>query len=99
MNCKCDNCGYTCDSSELNEARDLDQRLDYPIGHPDCIEPEGECPKCGALAYADGTTESIEPVSEGANSTCSDCGVPVESVVGCPDGAEVCPDCFDSGAH
>jgi predicted nucleic-acid-binding Zn-ribbon protein len=47
----CDNCGYGCDKSELNDIRDLEQRLDFPIGHPDCIEPAGECPKCGCLSY------------------------------------------------
>lgn len=29
-------------------------------------------------------------------STCSDCGAEVESVIGCPDGAEVCSQCFDN---
>lgn len=38
-------------SKELDDAQDLDQRLDYPVGHPMCIEPAGECPECGALSY------------------------------------------------
>lgn len=50
--CVCDNCGHKCDISKLDEAKDLGERLDFPIGHPDCIEPAGECPKCGALSYA-----------------------------------------------
>lgn len=29
----------------------------------------------------------------------SACGAEVESVIGCPDGAEVCQDCFDMGMH
>lgn len=49
--CKCDDCSYTCDKTELSEVRDLERRLDFPIGHPDRIEPDGECPKCGALSY------------------------------------------------
>lgn len=32
-------------------------------------------------------------------SNCSDCGQSVGSIVGCPDGAEVCQPCFESGAH
>ena len=32
---------------------------------------------------------------------CSDCGQPIPAgeVVGCPDGAEICCGCFDSGQH
>lgn len=32
-------------------------------------------------------------------SKCSDCGQTVSSLMGCPDGAEVCQDCFNAGAH
>lgn len=49
--CECDNCGHRCRESQLDEAKDLHERLDYPLGHPNCIEPAGECPKCGALSY------------------------------------------------
>lgn len=49
--CRCDNCGKLWDVADLNEPKRLDERLDYPIGHPKCIEPDGECPECGALAY------------------------------------------------
>ena len=31
--------------------------------------------------------------------TCSDCGAQVTSIIGCPDGAEICQACFDKGAH
>lgn len=34
-----------------------------------------------------------------AKNTCDDCGAQVESVIGCPDGAEICQDCFDNGNH
>lgn len=37
-----------------------------------------------------------EPV---ANCRCDDCGAEVPNIIGCPDGAEVCPDCFDAGGH
>ncbi len=30
---------------------------------------------------------------------CTACGAETISVIGCPDGAEVCPSCFDAGAH
>lgn len=49
--CLCGNCCFVCSESALNEPRDLDQRLDLPFDHPDCILPAGECPKCGALSY------------------------------------------------
>ena len=32
-------------------------------------------------------------------SVCSKCGEQVESIIGCPDGAEVCQQCFDAGLH
>ena len=32
-------------------------------------------------------------------SQCDDCGFCAEEIVGCPDGAEICCDCFDTGAH
>lgn len=32
-------------------------------------------------------------------STCSECQAQVSSVTGCPDGAEVCPACFNAGNH
>lgn len=32
-------------------------------------------------------------------SQCDSCGAEVDTVMGCPDGSEVCRDCFDSGAH
>ncbi|MGZ8317477.1 MAG: hypothetical protein ACXWVD_00100 [Telluria sp.] len=52
--CTCDNCGQRTRKSDLNEIRDLDERLDYPPEHPECVMPSGECPKCwGALCYAD----------------------------------------------
>lgn len=51
VKCRCGNCDKVWDIADLNEAKRLHERLDYPIGHPDCIEPAGECPACGALAY------------------------------------------------
>jgi len=31
--------------------------------------------------------------------TCDECGCHTDEVIGCPDGAEVCQDCFDAGQH
>lgn len=30
---------------------------------------------------------------------CDDCGNPVEEIIGCPDGAEICRECFNAGGH
>jgi hypothetical protein len=38
--------------------------------------------------------ERPQPASE-----CSECGVESESIIGCPSGAEICHDCFDTGTH
>lgn len=31
--------------------------------------------------------------------TCDECGTKVEKVIGCPDGKEICQQCFDQGSH
>jgi len=31
--------------------------------------------------------------------SCGDCGAQVPSIIGCPDGAEICQACFDAGNH
>jgi len=35
----------------------------------------------------------------GTAEKCGECGETVAYVIGCPDGAEVCQDCFDAGQH
>ena len=35
----------------------------------------------------------------GSADKCVECGEVVPYVIGCPDGAEVCQDCFDAGQH
>lgn len=30
---------------------------------------------------------------------CDDCGAQVSGIIGCPDGAEICPECFAAGRH
>lgn len=37
--------------------------------------------------------------AQAAQDTCTDCGAETSLVIGCPDGAEVCSQCFDAGAH
>ena len=48
---RCDDCASRWPVSLLKEPRHLEERMDHPPGHPDRIEPAGECPTCGALAY------------------------------------------------
>ena len=36
----------------------------------------------------------VDPHSE-----CNNCGAMIDSILGCPGGAEICQDCFDSGSH
>lgn len=51
-----------------------------------------------ANAVRRATTSESKGKNPDAN-VCDDCHAEVESIIGCPDGAEVCPDCFNSGAH
>ena len=34
-----------------------------------------------------------------ADQACDQCGATVANVVGCPDGTEICRDCFEAGQH
>ena len=67
-------------------------------------EPSGFYPAEGVLFYAE-DPEDTKPMADvyfGANGKaggCADCGKPVQSLIGCPDGAEICQACFDNGAH
>jgi hypothetical protein len=44
----CDNCEWTGQKRELQPIKRYWERVDEDSGH----EPDGECPKCGCLAYA-----------------------------------------------
>jgi hypothetical protein len=48
VNAQCDDCGAIWDEGELDEAKDLWERVDEG-NDPD--EVLGECPDCGALCY------------------------------------------------
>jgi hypothetical protein len=51
----------------------------------------------GVLTFPDGTRMSLnEPPPE---QECEDCGSLIYSLVGCPDGAEICRDCLNAGGH
>jgi len=52
---------------------------------PCCPEGVGECNRTG-----------VEAPNQG---TCSECGAATAIVLICPDGAEICRDCFDKGNH
>lgn len=49
------------------------------------------------LDFVDGNWRSLEPKAE--LSTCTDCGASVLTIIGCPDGAEICQACFNAGHH
>lgn len=41
-----------------------------------------------------------EPIEESVHATiCDECGCAAERVISCPDGAEICQECFDQGGH
>ncbi|MYM92460.1 hypothetical protein [Duganella vulcania] len=66
---------------------------DSPVLMPDDGEPEDE----SNILASNGPGEA-----DGCDSellTCSECDCEVEYVLGAPDGAEVCQECFDAGRH
>lgn len=57
-------------------------------------------PSWAAEVDAPRITEIFDAVAlETYGNTCEDCGAEVDSLVGSPDGAEVCQSCFDQGNH
>ena len=56
---------------------------------------EGCCPNCCAEDCTDCATDCGLSLKE----TCDDCGTTVTEIFGCPDGAEICRDCFNKGNH
>ena len=60
------------------------------------------CRECGE-PYADGGDGFDGMCGECADKAeptkCDDCGKEVKTVIGCPDGAEICQECFDGGKH
>lgn len=44
-------------------------------------------------------TNGMAPEEDNRRAACDECGKQCASIIGCPDGAEVCQQCFDSGLH
>ena len=44
---QCDNCQAVTKIRDLDRIKNIEQRLD-----PGGVVPDGQCPECGALAYA-----------------------------------------------
>lgn len=88
-------CDY-CGGATFQPANFAEGFWSVSIRKNECLpDPFGgiwrECDKSGDLFAV--LSQNSDP------STCSDCGNEVESIVGCPDGAEVCQQCFDAGGH
>lgn len=58
-------------------------------------------PETGALQSATATDDKGQVWGNPAAdlSTCAACGAKVSSVIGCPNGSEICSDCFNAGGH
>ena len=48
---------------------------------------------------AERRNEWIRRYAEAQTTQCDDCGCHTTSIIGCPDGAEICKRCFEQGAH
>ncbi|WP_126448403.1 hypothetical protein [Sulfuricystis multivorans] len=51
----------------------------------------------GIVFYGESDLEEL--VSSYEEVECSECGARTKTVIGCPDGAEICGSCFNNGAH
>jgi hypothetical protein len=49
--------------------------------------------------YSEYSVDALIALYEREGGTCDECGARVKEVIGCPDGAEICQQCFDQGAH
>lgn len=49
--------------------------------------------------YSEYSVDNLIALYEREGATCAECGAQVEEVIGCPDGAEICQQCFDQGSH
>lgn len=55
--------------------------------------------EAGIIAYLESWDRAKEALSRTRTQTCDDCGDAVKTLIGCPDGAEICRPCFNAGAH
>ncbi|HHV49175.1 MAG TPA: hypothetical protein GXX56_09500 [Rhodocyclaceae bacterium] len=69
-----------------------------------------KCPRCNKeiepYISDDGFVSSeaidaarLEALRNQGWSICADCGTEIKNIIGCPDGAEICDQCFDDGKH
>lgn len=75
------------------------------------IIDDGPLPPCETCGHHQRKILTLDWVKEGSGDTfneamsgtegdiCDDCGAVVPTIIGCPDGAEICQRCFDAGAH
>lgn len=65
--CRCDNCDWTGPASGLDDISDVQERLD-----PGGVVPAGQCPACGALAYAQPTATETAAITRAKEQWASD---------------------------
>lgn len=68
---------------ELRKARKWDIRKDFSLLAADA--------QLGTAIHEIETAEALQ--------SCDDCNAQVPSIIGCPDGANICQACFDAGNH
>lgn len=79
------------DWDNYNDEEDY-AKTGVPAHFADLAEPIDVPVAPGSLAQnAEGEADTVN--------TCSECGSHPEKIIGCPDGAEVCQECFDAGVH
>ena len=55
---------------------------------------------CSFLKSLDGAIRHAQRIrDQEERQKCDDCGAEAPSMVGCPDGAEICQPCFNEGRH
>lgn len=72
-----------------------------PIGRPQSIEIK-DVIAYSAMPEPFQTYAPAKPVAKRVSrsgSKCSECKKRVVNIIGCPDGAEICQECFDAGLH
>ena len=62
-----------------------------------CANEEGTAEQIARLQVLLDKVQGM--LNDATPQTCEACGTETPSVVGCPDGAEICRQCFEMGAH
>lgn len=92
-------------SNQYHVTWEIDVWADTPLDA--AIEALQAQKSCGLATVFDvtdsaGETKRIDLTAEeqaGNIQLCDDCGAKCEKIIGCPDGAEICQECFDAGHH